>query len=168
MRARANRELGLIMAFLLLAGGFRLYSRSLEGESLPAAPEKFVELKQGEISYLIPLGQARTAAQIDHKCPDQKLAELDRVTINGGCRIEQGAASNFARLAAGKKMLINSAGADEFKVITGVGKARAEKILALREKMGGFKSREDLKELKWFNPEMAKETERYFAISEHD
>lgn len=165
MRERANKELALIAACLI--GLCLLQSRAAEkaqAGAAPGAPAGFIELTADQSSYLIPLESGADAKQIDAGCPAQALHKWDRVAISKQeCRVERGAASSFARLAAGDKIPVNLAGAKEFEVIPGVGAKRALQILELREGLGGFKSLDQLERLNWFSPEMKKETERFFT-----
>jgi len=167
MRARANKELFLIAVFLL---GFCLVNsgaakRDQARAAAPAQPVQYFELVDEESSFLMPLASAASAKKIDARCPDRALSEWDRVELSKpGCRVEAKAASGFARLSAGEKIPLNAASAREFEIIPGIGEKRAQKILQLREGLGGFKSFDQLEELNWFSPEMRREMERFFTI----
>jgi len=167
MRARANKELLLIavclFAFCLVRSGSA--KRAGGRTAAPARPAKYFELVNEESSFLMSLTSAASAKKIDARCPDQALSEWDRVELGKqGCRVEAKAASGFARLSAGRKISLNTASAQEFEIIPGVGEKRAQKILQLRESLGGFKSFDQLEELNWFSPEMRQEMERFFTI----
>jgi competence protein ComEA len=50
------------------------------------------------------------------------------------------------------KVILNSAGIDDLMRLPGIGKKRAENILALRERLGRFKSPSDLLRVKGIGP----------------
>jgi len=163
MQARANRELVLIASLLFLACGFRWASGFTLHKGI--ASEKFAALKYDGNDYLIPLKPGKTAHQLDANCPRTSIEELDLVIISGQvCELKAGAANNRQRLAAGRKMLLNSAVAEELEIISGIGHRRAEKILALRRQLGKFESLDQLRELGWFNDQMRAEAEIYFTV----
>jgi competence ComEA-like helix-hairpin-helix protein len=167
MRERANKELVLIAACLIAVCLVRTGAakRASAQAAAPDRPAKFFELVDRESSLLMPLTSAETAKKIDARCPEKALSGWDRVELSEqGCRVESGSASGFARLAAGKKISLNAASAQELAVVPGIGEKRAQKILELKEDLGGFKNFEQLGGLKWFNPEMREETERFFKI----
>ena len=165
MGARANSELVLVILILLAAAGLQCFQR--KSGAGRAAPEQFVEFKDGGNSFLVSLERAPSADRIGQRCPGEKLFPMDSVNIaRGSCRVERGGASNFARLAAGGKMSINAAGAAELELLPGVGQSRAGKIIALRQGLGGFESFAQLSQPKWFNEEMLIEAERFFTVTE--
>jgi len=163
MQARANKELVLIAAFLVLACGYRLESNTMHRTG--TAAEKFAALKDNGNDYLIPIEPAKTAHQMDANCPQTKIEELDLVMVSrNACELKPKGAGNFERLAAGRKMLLNSAVSEELEIISGIGHKRAEKLIALRSRLGGFQSLDQLQEFGWFNARMRKEAERYFTV----
>jgi len=167
MRSRAIKELVAIFTFLALSAAFQLGSKSGVKAGETISPEKFAELSDHGSISLISVDRIKSADHINPGCPQTALSEMDRIDISSdGCRLEPGRASNFARLAAGKKIMLNSASAPEFEIIPGIGARRAEQIIELRAGLGGFKSLDDLERLKWFSPKMRKEIELFFAISE--
>ena len=155
-----------MVALLFLAGAYRWNLPGRE-PGMSTGSEKYFELSDAEESYLISMDKIASAHAIDPRCPPAPLAALDRVTLSEqGCQVDRGNASNFARLAAGSKMSLNRATAQDFEVISGVGAKRAEKIIELREELGGFKSLDDLGHFKWFKGPLRQETERYFKIED--
>jgi competence ComEA-like helix-hairpin-helix protein len=167
MRERANREILLIAAGLLvlcLAKGYAKQQPRIAGSELRGAGG-FFELVRDVNNFLAPVSGLADAGQISRSCPDEKVSAWDRVEVDAaGCRIIKGGASGFARLAMGERISLNAATGKELEIVTGIGEKRAENIIDLREKMGGFSNFEQLEEFKWFKPGMRTEMERFFKV----
>jgi len=164
--SQANKELALALFLIGLAGFYQLWNRPrMKTEFLVPS---FAELVREKETRLVRIERALTANQFDKRCPKTDISEMDRVVISSdSCQILIGAASNLARLLAGKKMLINHAQLEEVKLISGIGNKRAEMVLELRERRGGFYSLEELREFRWINEKMMDEFKRYFAIEDN-
>jgi len=164
--SQANKELALVLFLIGLAGFYQLWNcPRMRSEDL--VPD-FTELVREKETRLVRIERALTANKLDKRCPKTDISGIDQVVISSDrCQLIRGGASNFARLLAGKKMLINRAQLEELKLISGIGNKRAEMVLELREKRGRFYSLEELREFRWINDKMMDEFKRYFAIEDN-
>mgnify|MGYP001037776622 CR=1 FL=1 len=163
--SQANKALVLILIFISLAGFYQL-RLLLKPKTKIIAPE-FVEVVKDQKGYLVRVEDIEKANQIDRYCPEIFISPLDQLIIlKENCQVFKQGASNFARLLSGEKMLINQADAKELKIISGVGNKRAEMILELRAKLGGFSQLEELRKFHWVNDKMMNEFKRYFKIED--
>ena len=110
----------------------------------------------------------------DEYCQDDVSAELhygDKVTIDLGVdrnhsriRIERIDAAD--RYVLDMAMDLNSAAADDLQLVPGIGKRCAEKIIAMRERIGGFREINELQKIPAFRGRKYENIKRYFFIQE--
>ncbi len=165
--ARAVDELILLAAVLaalaLAQSGLEFHQKA----RTDPARERFAAADENGETFLLALSRGKTARQVDRACPELELSELDALKISGSrCGLFPGAASNFARLAAGKKVDLNRAAAQELMLVSGIGQKRAEELLRLKDEQDGFKNLDELRKLDWINDRMLLELGRYFAIGD--
>jgi len=140
---------------------------SYQRARLDPAAGRFAQADRSGEVFLLALNRVKSARQIDPSCPDQALKELDRLqSSDARCQIFPAGASNFVRLAAGKKVDLNGAGIQELTLVSGIGQKRAEQLLRLKEEAGGFRTWDQLQKLNWLNGRMRRELERYFALGD--
>ena len=158
----------------LLAGALALVLVFLAGRFLVAKAENqrekgkiYVEVFDGKESRLLELKRRSLAKDISPLCPKLALDELDRVVLREGrCQLIKGGASNWARFALGKKMLLNQATLRQIEIVQGVGVKRAEELVQLRWELGGFSDFSQLKSLRWMSPQIISELKRYFTLED--
>jgi competence protein ComEA len=160
----------LVVLFLaLLCGGYLILrpEPSPQGDFLPveeAVPEEPCELTVYVTGAVLHPGVVRLAEgervvdaieEAGGPLPDADLESLNLAqTVQDGQKVmvpKQGqggeGGTGAGTDAEGGKVSINSAGARELEELPGIGPTLAERIIAYREKMGGFKSVEELKQV---------------------
>ena len=167
IQARATDELLLILFFLLLAMLVQTAFNFYQSYQNIQASDQFAEMILYEESYLLPLNKINSARMISRFCPDSRIQALDLVKVyEEKCELSRKGASNWTRLASGKKMLINLALTSELEIIPGIGKKRAREIINFRERLNGFQQLDDLMQIQWMKEEMLKELKTFFTTED--
>ena len=162
---RANDELILVFTLLLLITIVRIGLNFFPEDQSRAGSEKFAEAIRDDQDYLLDLSKIKNAGQVSGFCPDWPVQEIDLLKISGAkCHLSPRGASSGVRLASGKKILLNQAGARELELVPGIGPKRAEEILCLRQELDGFENLEELKRFRWINEKMIQQFQTYFTI----
>lgn len=102
-------------------------------------------------------------------------SDLDRLLVHGtalrlqgmdGNRmvLRPGVMGNAERLVLGMPMALNSATADELSMAEGIGPKTAARIVEKREEKGGFRSIDDLLEVKGIGAKKIRAFKKYFYI----
>ncbi len=73
---------------------------------------------------------------------------------------------NTTLLFAQEKLNLNTATLEQLKALPGIGEATAKKILELRESKGGFKSLEELKEVKGIGDKKFEVLKNYLTLEQ--
>ena len=153
----------LIVLVLTLPGFFQEKLSSPDLSQL-----KYLEVIENNQRKVLELSKSLKAKEINPKCPDKSLENLDLVVVNHTCQIIPEGASNWTRLFCGKKMLLNQATSLELQLLRGIGEKQAEKILQLKKDLKGFSSFEQLESLGKISPQKMQEFKRYFMIKENE
>ncbi len=155
----------LVLAALLLIAVLPAVLKSFPSRKSRPGLESFAEAVREDQEYLLDLGRIQTAGQFAKSCPEQPLKELDLLRVSGAqCELIRRGASSSVRLASGKKMLLNQAGAVDFELLPGIGYKKSAELLKLRGGLGGFENFEQLKQLPWIKEKMMERIQNYFTI----
>lgn len=163
---RANNELSLLLFFLLLALLSQL-GNQLFFKNSPGGLEEFAQVIVNNKSYLIEPKKFPNPKSLASNCPEGTVQELDLVMISREkCELIPKGASNWVRLASGKKMLLNQASAPELEFLPRIGSKRAQEILRLRQELQRFENFDQLRQLPWVKSETIEEFQHYFTIKD--
>jgi len=149
----------LFVLFLTFAGLPREDDRNY-GE-IPTGQEIFIEVFEGGRSGVFPLKAA--ADKIDN-LDVQPLKNGDRILILENGQVQRGTMSGAKRLLFGAPVGINSADVEDLIAIPGIGRSRAEAIVAFREMSGPFKRLGELKKVRGIGEKRFEKIKIYISL----
>jgi len=137
------------MSVLYLALSCLLYYLIASGSVSPSTPilhsvnTKYIEIERGGRRTVHALNNPGDIIDISN-IYDIKLRNGDKIIIGSDGSIETGRISGIKSLSLGIPIGINSALAQDLTALPGIGSKTAERIISYREKSGGFKTLEEL------------------------